>query len=178
MSWSTALTEIFKFLNNIFVTPKRQIEKVVNIYDEMHRLLETTDVERLLILKAHNGGGVIKPSGDLYASVLYEDYRHPFTTVKPAYQKLPVDSEYARMLVDIIQNKKTAFDTDTLRNSVLKGLYELEGVESSVVIYLGQDKKSVYYVSFASSRKLIHWYNNLTAAALDISANIIKQNLK
>jgi hypothetical protein len=179
LSWSTVLTEVLKLLNTLFSTPEKQIKKVNNIYDEMHRILSDTPVERLLILKAHNGGGVIKPSGNLYVSVLYEDYDQPFKSVKANYQALPVDKDYARMLLDVLNQKKVFINTETAPStSILKSLYELEGVKSSAIYCLGQDKKAVYFCTFSASKPLEDWLDSSTTANLEIASNKFSQNLK
>src|SRR5574339_509013 len=96
-------TEILRFFNNIFRKPSREIGKVVRIYDALHRVIEETKVQRILIIKAHNGGGLIKPDTPLFVSVLYEDYTHPLDTVRNDYQKVEVDEEYIRLLRDLGQ---------------------------------------------------------------------------
>jgi len=120
MGYAEAIAEVFRFLNNIIISPKKQIRKVVNIYDSMHKVLETTNIGRFLIFKAHNGGGVITPNGELYVSTLYEDYSEPFSSVKADYQKLPVDIVYAKMLLEIIKSKKVNYRTSDMAEGILK----------------------------------------------------------
>lgn len=172
-----AIKEIFKFLNAIFVTPKKQIKKVVAIFDTMHRILEETPVERFLVLKAHNGGGIIKPSGDLYVTVLYEDYTHPFSSIKADYQRVEVDKEYAKMLLDLLSSKKIVLQTEELENGLLKTVYQNYGIKEGIIHYLGQDKKSVYFSSAGSSKEK-GWLQGADDTQLDLLVNIIKQNIK
>lgn len=179
MSWSTVIGEFLKLINNLFINPKKQIEKVINIYDAMHRILAETNVERLLILRAHNGGGVIKPTGELYASVLYEDYLYPFHSVKSDYQKLPVDKEYAKMLLKVMQEKHVSYKVaDMDENSILRKVYESEGVRYSNIYYIGQDKTNIYYCSTATSLDFDNWLSRVDQTVVEICMNIIRQNIK
>lgn len=173
MPLADAITEVFRFLNNHFASPKKQISKVVKIYDAMNKVLEETNIERFLVFKVHNGGGVINPTGDLYVSVLYEDYRLPFSSVKTDYQKLPLDNSYAKMLVDIIKEKKVHYNITNMPEGLLRQIYSKDKVESSIIYFLGQDRKNVYFCSCASSHSNI--YDELI---VDLGVNTIKQNIK
>lgn len=176
--WSVVIAEFLKIINRIMSSTQSRIQRVINIYDEMHRVLAVTHAERFLVLRAHNGGGVIKPSGPLYASVLYQDYDKPFEDVKQKYQNFPVDKEYARMLLDIMQNKKVYYDTMDMPESVLKHIYINEGVRHVFIHYLGQDRKNIYFCSVATSKKVLTWKNTGDEMEIDIAANLIRQNIK
>lgn len=180
MSWSNAITEVFRFVNNLwtklFVSPEDQIRKVVAIYDTMHTIIDLTAVERILIFKAHNGGAAIKPTGELYVTALYEDYIHPFSTTKANYVKYPVDKEYARMILEVIQNGRKDLVTQDMPDCMLRNVYLTEGVVCSKLFYLRQDKQSIYYMSAASSKP---WPEGPhTDAILDVQLNKIRQNIK
>lgn len=173
MDYIAAFGEIAKFFNNVFVSPRNQIKKVVRIYDAMHMILDETNVQRFIVFKAHNSGGVIKPSCELFVSALYEDYTDPFDSVKAVYQHLPLDSSYVKMLVDVIQNKKVAFTTSEMSEGLLKQIYTEEGVVRSFVYFLGNDRKNIYFCSAATSEE--HITNKII---VDLGVNIIKQNIK
>lgn len=176
MSWIEAIGEIVKFLNNIFITPRKQISKVVAVYDSMHKILDETAVERFLIMRAHNSGGIIKPNTPLYTSVIYEDYTHPFKSVKDDYQRLAVDEEYLRMLVSLCSQKSVKVFTSDLPNGMLKSIYEGEGVKYAEFYYLGQDKKNIYYCSCATSTSA--WEDNsYQKMTIQIQMNTIKNNI-
>ncbi len=176
MSWIEAVGEIFKFLNNIFITPKKQIKKVVAIYDSMHRVLDETPVERFLILKAHNSGGIIKPNTPLYISVIYEDYTHPFKSVKDDYQRLTIDEEYLRMLVTLCNQKSIRVTTSELPNGILKSIYQGEGVKYAEMYYLGQDRKNIYFCTCGTSAST--WEDNsYQKMTVQIQINTIKNNI-
>lgn len=178
MAWSEAIGEVFKFLNNIFSTPKQQIRKVVSIYDSMHKVLDETAVERFLIFKAHNSGGTIRSNTPLYSSVIYEDYTHPFKSVKEDYQKLPVDEEYLRMLAVLSTQKSVKIRTSEMASGILKDIYRGEGVKYSEIYYLGHDKKNIYYCSCGSSVEGGWEESDYQKMIIQIQVNIIKNNIR
>lgn len=172
-----ALKEIFKFLTVLFATPKEQIRKVVLIFDTMNRILGESKVQRVLILRAHNGGGIIKPSGDLFVSAIYDDYRDPFEATKQDFQRLEADMQYAKTLLDIIQNGKVKYSIDTMPDGILKRVWKSIGVTHGLIYFLGQDKKNIYFCTCTTAYDSL-WLTADEETELDILVNIIKQNIK
>jgi hypothetical protein len=143
--------EIFKFIARLISKPSKQIKKIVRIYDEMHRVVELTEVQRFIIFKAHNGGGLIRTNTPLFVSALHEDYSAPFTSVKETYQQVSVDGEYIRMLSAICENKSVKLKTSEMKEGLLKDIYVAEGVRYAEIYFLGQDRKNLYFTSIASA---------------------------
>lgn len=176
MGWPDVVGEIFKFLTNLFITPKKQIQKVVKIYDTMNRILEETVIQRCLVFKVHNTGGLIRPTTELFASVLYEDYRIPFTSVKEGYQRLPVDKEYIKMILDVMEKKKDFYETESIPNGMLRDIYVREGVRNSIIYFIGQDRRNMYFCSVGTD--FDSDFLKKQGISIDIWINIIKQNIK
>jgi hypothetical protein len=179
MAWSEAIGEVFKFLNSLFHLPSRQIQRVVNIYDAMHEVLGYTDVQRFIIFKAHNGGGLIKPNTPLYVSALFEDFTAPFDSVRDKYQKIEVDEEYIRMLAYVCRQKVFVAKPEELKDdSLLKQVYHLDGVKYSEIYYLGQDKRNLYFCSCVSSTEEAWQHNDAQKATINLAINSIRNNIK
>jgi hypothetical protein len=169
------LVEVLKFLNLWFTNSRTQIQKVVNIYDAMHDILDTTSTQRVMIFKAHNGGGIIKPSGELYSSCLYEDYIDPFHSQKAKYQKIELDGIYLKMLLETMQDGYVHLKTSEMKDGLLKGIYQSEGVTESRIYYLGRTKKYVFYCSLANSKEWL--MDQAEKSKLDMGVSKIKQNI-
>jgi hypothetical protein len=169
--------EIMRFINKITLKPSKEIKKVVAIYDEMHKILEETKVQRFLVFKAHNGGGLIKPSTPLYVSVLHEDYSTPFKSVKDTYQQVMIDGEYIRILDKVCQDKMVRIKTRNLKSSLLKDIYEAEGVQYSEIYFLGQNRKNLYFTSTACAWEN-GWEDNVEQkVAIKLAINHIRNNI-
>lgn len=173
----SVLTELFKFLK-VFNLPSKQIRKVVRIYDAMHYIVEKSAVERILIIKAHNSGGWIKPDTPLYLTVLYEDYTEPLGTVKSSYQKMEIDEEYLRMLRDLSKNKVLlGVKTDILRPGMLKNFYESDKIIFSEKHFLGQDRRNLYFCTLVTTQN--NDFSNYTdRTVIQVGINEIKNNIR
>lgn len=178
MGWSEAIGEGFKFLNSFLSSPKKQIQKVVSIYDSMHNVLDETPVERFLIFRAHNGGGIIKPNNTLYVSVIYEDYTNPFRSVKDLYQKVALDEGAIRFLLDLSHQKVLQIKTKELREGLIKSIYEGEGVMYAEAHYLGHDNKNIYYCTCGTSVESGWEDNSYQKMTIQMQINNIKNNIK
>lgn len=170
-------TEILKFIGNKFTMPSRQVNRIINIYDSMHRIIADSSVERITILKAHNSGGWIKPDTPLYISILYEDYTHPLESIKGFYQRMEIDEEYLRMLRDLIKEKVLKMDIPKLKPGILKSKYERDKIKQAEIYYLGQDRRNVYFCSLVSTQnKTFDSY--VDRNVIDIGVSIIKNNIR
>lgn len=143
--------EIFKFITRLISKPSKEIKKIVRIYDEMHKVVELTEVQRFIIFKAHNGGGLIRTNTPLFISALHEDYSSPFTSVKANYQQISIDGEYIRTLSAICEDKVIKFKTSEMKDGLLKDIHIAEGIRYAEIYFLGQDRKNLYFTSIASA---------------------------
>lgn len=119
---------------------------------KMDQLREKTNIQRILILKSHNGSGVPRPGYNIKVTALYESYEAPFKNVVEDYKNLTVDGKYILMLEDVKLYGYTAFFTANMEECLLKRIYEQEGVLWSYVFYIGRDLNNWYYGSLATSK--------------------------
>jgi len=165
-----------------FITGKRaklQLEKVKNIYEEMTKIVEETGVERFLVLKAENGGGTVKPGVHLYASVIYEMYRHPIRSNIRNYQRVLIDADYLKALVEAINNGYINIDVSNLsQDSILGQIYSAEGIKYSRLYFLGATKKAVYYCSIATTDPSETFTDPVDRLAITLAIGKIKALLK
>lgn len=120
---------------------------------EMGKLRDQTNVERVLILKSHNGDGVPKPGFQIKVTALYQSWEPPFKNVVDTYDGLEVDGEYVVMLDRIRREGYVAFFTHQLPlGSLLREIYEKEGVNWSYIFFIASDRTNWYYASLATSQ--------------------------
>lgn len=170
--------EILRLFNRLTMRPSKEIVKVVKIYEAMHKMLENNKVKRVLVLKAHNGGGLIRPNTPLYVSAIYEDYMSPFYSVKETYQKVVIDEAYIRTLIDLCTKKHIKIKVKDLKQCLQKDIYDGEDIKYSELYYLGQDKKNLYFCS-CSSKEEGGWENDKQQALINnMAVNAIKNNIK
>jgi len=122
------------------------LPKVSEIYEEMNHLRHTTKAGRVIILKAHNGGGRPKVGTQLFSSAVYEVWGD-LSSIKAHWQNQELDEDYTRMLVDLDRNGKVESDTANMKDGVLKRMYFTNHILHSVTVKIAQDEKSLYYLS-------------------------------
>lgn len=156
---------------------KAQLERVVKLYDAMISLSSMEDIQRVLILKIENSGGLIDPKVQLYASVLHEDYRSPVNTAKTKYTKIPIDQVYVRMLHKLIQNNSVHYIISDMEDGLLKTIYSSSGIKAAEIYYLGSDPKSVYIMSVASTSSIDVFNTDTYKLNATIAVDQIKKSL-
>ncbi len=123
---------------------------ISNMYSKMQQLLNETEANRFLILKAENGGGKPKVGCTINVSVLYEVV-NGLRSVKDDYQKLPVDPNYIVMLSEASLHGHSSMVVKEMEPCMLKDIYVDEGVLYSEVHYLCETDLAFYYCSVAST---------------------------
>ena len=132
---------------------RKEISKKVGDLAKLHRrmdqLRDKTSIQRILILKSHNGDGIPKMGYQIKVTALYESYETPFKNVVNDYQDLRVDGDYIKMLTDVQMYGQVAMWTHEMNHSLLRTIYESEGVTWSYIFPIGQDSRNWYYCSLA-----------------------------
>lgn len=122
------------------------LPKVSEVYEEMNGLLNDVGAGRVLILKAHNGGGRPAVGTQLYSSAVYEVWGD-LSSVKDSWQNQPLDEEYTQLLVELNAKGTLYMNTVDMDDGVLKQLYFASHILHSVVVKIAQDEKNLYYMS-------------------------------
>lgn len=101
----------------------------------------------MLILKAHNGGGIPAPDRSVYSSILYESSSAQVKNLKRNWQNQLIDKPYAELLLDIYKEDKVKLITKSFKDSILKSLYEANQVQASYVFKISTKFKRFIYLS-------------------------------
>lgn len=172
------LLQFLKLINNIFsVLPRKQIEKVVALYDAMHKLMEESSVERFLILKTHNGGGLIKSSTPLYISALYEDYTSPLGSVKSDIQNIQLDEEFIRMLLELCRNKVYRSYTKDVKSDFLRTFLEGDNITFIELRFIKEDRKNLYISSFVTTNPEQDFDTPVQQTAITVAVTKLRNNI-
>lgn len=138
------------------------------IVSEVKDLLNETNVQRFLMFRSKINE---KPRK---ASCVLEDYRKPFRSVYYDYQNIEADADYTLLLAALEQNEvKTVLTSKLPNNSVLRRIYEAEGVKYSCIFQLHKTKTYLYYASAATNDD-IKEYNKATKNKVELTRGKIK----
>lgn len=160
-----------KYLEHLWTTrqakyPKGMIgaiAKISRVYNIMRDTVENTSFDRVLILKAENGGGIPKLGSPLYTSVVMEMYAPSLKPIQDRYTRLKLDAQHIEVLLNLYLKGSNSIQIDNLPESNLKYIYLSEGLHSSRMFYLHSDKDAMYYLTLATSAKSLS-YNDLIRA--------------
>ena len=124
------------------------LKQMALVYTELEALFAMPGVDRVLLLRGHNSGGIPRPGMPFYTSVVYRADDDNDTR----YEDVSVDASYVRTLVSTYTSGDVSLKTDLMENCNLKEWYSLEKVTHAVIAYLAIVNVSFIYVSIASRR--------------------------
>lgn len=127
---------------------KRALIDISKLYEELNFLLAKTGAKRVLLLRAHNGGGKPKKGYPLYSTAEYEVYQGSGNTIKQDWQKQPLDEYYISMLSDLDQQEQLELKLYGMNeDSMIKKVYFNDGIFSTKLIKIFENKDSFFYLS-------------------------------
>lgn len=130
----------------------KKLGDIGKIHAIMDRLRFESNIQRVLIWKSENGGGVARFGSKLKLSVVYESYEFPFRSVREDYQDLEADGHAIEVLIKMQQNGETAYFTDQMKEGILRRINENDGAMWSILFAIGPgDGKAFYYASASTS---------------------------
>lgn len=105
----------------------RQYDRGYGNIRRVFQLLQTTlpvvNANRVMILKSENGGGIPAPGTQVTSSVVNEVFDPPVMTIHEAWQQVPLDQDYSRILAEVnTEGTAHAKVDDLTRSSTLRDL--------------------------------------------------------
>ena len=108
---------------------------LTTIKNSVHDLFKITESDRFLILIAINGQVDFRT-----VSVIFEQHKQSTSSAIATYKSLKVDSYYVRMLKEAEKYDIVDIETDKLPPSLLKTIYEEEGIMFAIVRHINRVK--------------------------------------
>lgn len=128
----------------------RALKDVQILLQQMQRIVESTNADRMLIVKTHNGGGTPRPGHQVRVTVLHECTNGSVGSCIDSFQKWVCDAPYIKMLTQLLANGKVHMITDDMETSVLKKTYQAIGIKESIVRLLFVTTEGMYYASISA----------------------------
>lgn len=138
------------------LSPIDGISQKAQFSADAYKLMLDSEIDRIVLYKATNGGGIINLVTPMYVTCLDEATTNEVGSIKDKMQRWQTDSAYNEMLSRIISKGVINCKVDEMDNSQLRNIYRLAHLNESVVWYLGEMKgknQEVYYVSFETMNK-------------------------
>lgn len=130
---------------------KATIQKITRdmslLYFHMNQIINRTDAVKVIILKAHNGGGTPRIGANLYSTVLNEISESTEVPIMDRWQKQPLNEGYIAMLVNLFALKTTTLVADEMKPGPLKDVYTTQGFTFSKVLEIAATDTEYFYMS-------------------------------
>ena len=138
-------------LGDLDTTTSDKLAKVIADISKMHHAMRTImthlpTANRVIILRMHNGGGIIQPHTEVYLTALHEVALESTTPILEDIKKRPVDKFHLdNVLTPLILTGSCTLNRSTAEGA-LKAFYELHNHEWSYTRRLHADEKSMTYL--------------------------------
>lgn len=150
------LNQIYKYFTRKYIAKKNKkaTQDTIDIVFKVFRpVLRNTDVRRVKLLKAHNGGGFLNPKSPYKISVLLEDYSQGLPSVINDIQDKRIDLHYIELLNEMFTNSSVEVITSDLPECLLRTNYAATKVAATQFHLIESGDREVYYLAFNSNHK-------------------------
>lgn len=127
----------------------RAIQDMGAVYDVLNSLGALLGADRSLVLYTANGGGIPSATKTVNTTILYETIRgEGLQSIRMDWQNMPIDQGYVEMLRKVIDfGYFTGTPSDLKEGSLLRTLYNDEGVKRFWVQEIYRSEKKYFYIS-------------------------------
>lgn len=153
---------------------RRSLLGISRVYDNMGEVVNNTSSDRFLIIQLANGGGKPHVGARLYASVLYEYHGTGARSIKNELQNVEVDGGYANVLIRIEQNKALFVRSADMEPSLLRSLFERDGITAAYMFKVAETSRKYYYASVETTSRV----GVMDIATIELAASRIKTIFK
>lgn len=160
---------------------KKGVTDTARLYSLMSGLLQTGEIKRVIILKAHNGGKTFSAFSLQYVTALHGVATDPFSIdfILSRVKNWRIDADYSQFLDHLEKEKKVVFVTEEMpKNSKLRTLYETEGVQYTEAYSIGTSACDLYYFSLSTNNSLSSFSRPGTREAIDHFNDAIQEIFK
>lgn len=124
----------------------KYFENVSSVYDTLNELMIEVKPSRILLLCAHNGGGIPQVGKPFFSTILHEVVRD-LDPGKKSWQNQPLDQAYIKILSEMYMSDMYTIRTEDMETSILKNLYLDVGIQQSILVKIGVHQKKLYFLS-------------------------------
>lgn len=124
------------------------LKKISQIYKRMEEM-EKYGAERVVLFAGHNAGGIPRLTCGFWVSSIFSHIMSKYSDRSKEYNNIPVDSTYVGMLLEAQTKPYVRYIREEMDPCQLKKYYESEGVDDSIIIFLGIHENKFMYMSIA-----------------------------
>ncbi len=164
------------------ITKGKQKQRSEDFFNDTKEIIDITNdmvldpvIDRILIFRGGNGGSIPKLGKDYHIKAVFEAHKtYPQTSSLKTYAGITPDSHYISMLLNLMENNKESFVIDQMQDSLLKRIYDYEGIKYSEVYSLCQTEEYIFFISFSSKTHTQFTSDILIQLKIDTSLTKLK----
>lgn len=92
-------------------SPAAGLKNTRAVYDEMHRILAETEIDRINIYRLENGGGKIVVGAPQYITCIYDVYGKGLSTDRYDFNRFPIDNAFTTAFNEACQTGLSVVNT-------------------------------------------------------------------
>lgn len=117
-------------------------------------IISRTQIDRAVISKVHNGGGKIIIGAEKKVSVIVEPENSLAPHTKEAYQSVPIDRQYKKVIIDLIEGPDHAYlfhREEALPPGLFKVKVNADNIKGVFHFNLHISDEGIYYAFIATT---------------------------
>lgn len=123
------------------------LEAIRDISHNLNKILWHTPADRVMLLRAENGGGFPTPGHNRYSSVLLEVFDSKLDSVRDLWQRVQLDQHYNDILIALYTDGGCRVDAAKMPpDALLYPIYQEGGVKVAYAFMVGATDKEMYYL--------------------------------
>lgn len=139
-------TKIHERELKLFAEDTEKCERLMDV------LTRNNFADRVYIFRAHNSGGKPTLGKPYHVNVVHANYTNKLKDKSRRYRDIDVDSSYRHMITNLLDKNSLDLYTQTMEDSLLKSIYEDEGIKYGKIYRLAITRTDFFFMS-------ITWYD-------------------
>jgi hypothetical protein len=115
---------------------KRVLSSVRDIYVYLNKALNESNAYRVYVIRIANGGTVPQIGKRLYASIIYEVYRHGLDPIANEFDNQLVDENYISLTAELFSRREMFAHTATFSRGMLRSFLKANDIRSVYASYI------------------------------------------
>lgn len=116
------------------------------IQQTVNQLQFSAKCQRVMLCQAKNGGSLLQPSEPWYSTIVYEAASDELGPKADGWIAQPIDGGYRQLMHEAFQLQCNTFHRDELPRSILRSLYDRDGVESAAMAVISHTPGKIFYL--------------------------------
>jgi hypothetical protein len=141
---------------------------------------KSLNIERVLLIKAHNDGGNVIPISYNYISIILENYREPLNSAREKFYKFPLTEPIMETIAETYVKKGISIEVDKIKedHDLLKSLLKSDGIRYTQFHFIKHKKTALWFLSISTTKPDEKFETDSHQIEIYTAVGKIKQRIK